>query len=740
MGRLQIRNKGLKALFKTYGITRDSFLSVLASVRGNQSVTTDNPEATYDTLSKYARDLVQAAADGKLDPVIGRDEEIRNITRILSRKTKNNPVLVGAPGVGKTAIIEGLANRIIKGDVPNNLKDKTIWSLDMGALIAGAKYRGEFEERLKAVLKEIKDSEGKIILFIDEIHLLVGSGAMEGAMDAGNLLKPMLARGEILCIGATTLNEYRKYIEKDGALERRFQKVLVSEPTVEDTIAILRGLKSRFEVFHGVTIKDAALVSAATLANRYITDRFLPDKAIDLVDEACATIKVQMESVPVKLDYLTREIMTLQIEKESLKKEKDELSLKRKEEIDEKLNKLSIEETNLRNKWKEEKELSSKIKGKQEELEKASHELEMAESNYDYERAAVLKHGTIPKLQEELATLKFKNDNSSLLSNTVDVESIANIISKWTNIPVTKLVGTEREKLLNLESNMKKRVKGQDNAIHLVSEAIKRARAGIKDPNRPIGSFLFLGPTGVGKTEVAKTLAYELFDDEKHIVRIDMSEYMESHSVSRLVGAPPGYIGYDEGGQLTEAVRRNPYSIVLFDEIEKAHKDVFNILLQILDDGRITDSQGRTVDFKNTIIIMTSNLGSEYILNKESNLEELLNKELRLTFKPEFLNRIDEIITFNSLNKDTIYEILDNIIKNVETRLSDKQIKINITDKAKDKIVDESYNESFGARPIKRYVSKNIESLIANNILEDKIKFNSTINIDIDKNNNFIIE
>ena len=697
-------------------------------------------ENLKDVLTKYGRDITEDAKNGKIDPVIGRDEEIRNITRILSRKTKNNPVLVGAPGVGKTAIIEGLANRIIKGDVPNNLKDKTIWSLDMGALIAGAKYRGEFEERLKAVLKEIKDSEGKIILFIDEIHLLVGSGAMEGAMDAGNLLKPMLARGEILCIGATTLNEYRKYIEKDGALERRFQKVLVSEPTVEDTIAILRGLKSRFEVFHGVTIKDAALVSAATLANRYITDRFLPDKAIDLVDEACATIKVQMESVPVKLDYLTREIMTLQIEKESLKKEKDELSLKRKEEIDEKLNKLSIEETNLRNKWKEEKELSSKIKGKQEELEKASHELEMAESNYDYERAAVLKHGTIPKLQEELATLKFKNDNSSLLSNTVDVESIANIISKWTNIPVTKLVGTEREKLLNLESNMKKRVKGQDNAIHLVSEAIKRARAGIKDPNRPIGSFLFLGPTGVGKTEVAKTLAYELFDDEKHIVRIDMSEYMESHSVSRLVGAPPGYIGYDEGGQLTEAVRRNPYSIVLFDEIEKAHKDVFNILLQILDDGRITDSQGRTVDFKNTIIIMTSNLGSEYILNKESNLEELLNKELRLTFKPEFLNRIDEIITFNSLNKDTIYEILDNIIKNVETRLSDKQIKINITDKAKDKIVDESYNESFGARPIKRYVSKNIESLIANNILEDKIKFNSTINIDIDKNNNFIIE
>ena len=701
----------------------------------------NNPyeENLKDVLTKYGRDITEEARKGKIDPVIGRDEEIRNITRILSRKTKNNPVLVGVPGVGKTAIIEGLATRIIKGDVPNNLKDKTIWSLDMGALIAGAKYRGEFEERLKAVLKEIKDSDGKIILFIDEIHLLVGAGAMEGAMDAGNLLKPMLARGEILCIGATTLNEYRKYIEKDGALERRFQKVLVAEPSVNDTIAILRGLKSRFEVFHGVTIKDAALISAASLADRYITDRYLPDKAIDLVDEACATIKVQMESVPVKLDYLTREIMTLQIEKESLKKEKDDMSIKRKDEIDKKLASLEIEQKKLRDKWNEEKELSTKIKNKQAELEKANHELELAESNYDYEKAAVLKHGTIPKLQEEIATLKFNNENSSLLSNTVDVESIANIISKWTNIPVTKLVGTEREKLLNLETNMKKRVKGQDNALHLVAEAIKRARAGIKDPNRPIGSFMFLGPTGVGKTEVAKTLAYELFDDEKHIVRIDMSEYMESHSVSRLVGAPPGYIGYDEGGQLTEAVRRNPYSIVLFDEIEKAHKDVFNILLQILDDGRITDSQGRTVDFKNTIIIMTSNLGSNYILNKEPNLDELLNEELKHTFKPEFLNRIDEIITFNSLNKDTIYEILDNIIKNVENRLKDKRLIINLTDKAKKYIIDSSYNESFGARPIKRYVTKNIESLIANNILEDKIKYNSTITIDVD-NNNFIIK
>ena len=688
-------------------------------------------ENLQNVLEKYGRDVTVEAKEGKIDPVIGRDEEIRNITRILSRKTKNNPVLVGAPGVGKTAIIEGLAARIIKGDVPNNLKGKTIWSLDMGALIAGAKYRGEFEERLKAVLKEIKDSDGKIILFIDEIHLLVGAGAMEGAMDAGNLLKPMLARGEILCIGATTLNEYRKYIEKDGALERRFQKVLVSEPSVSDTIAILRGLKSRFEVFHGVTIKDAALVTAANLANRYITDRFLPDKAIDLVDEACATIKVQMESVPVKLDYLTREIMTLEIEKESLKKEKDEISLKRTEEINKKLTSLKEEESILRDKWNEEKNLSVKIKDKQKELETATHNLELAEADYDYEKAAVLKHGTIPKLQEELATLKFNNQNSSLLSNTVDEESIANIISKWTNIPVTKLVGTERDKLLNLENNMKKHVIGQDEAIHLISEAIIRARAGIKDPNRPIGSFMFLGPTGVGKTEIAKTLAYELFDDVRHIVRIDMSEYMESHSVSRLVGAPPGYVGYDEGGQLTEAVRRNPYSIVLFDEIEKAHKDVFNILLQILDDGRITDSQGRTVDFKNTIIIMTSNLGSEYILNKEPNAKELINKELFRTFKPEFLNRIDEIITFNALSKDNIYHIVDNLIKDIEVRLSDKQIKIKLTDKAKDYIIDNSYDEAFGARPIKRYIVKNIESLIANSIIEDKIRFNSTITIDV---------
>ena len=695
-------------------------------------------ESLENVLEKYGRDIVKAAKDGKIDPVIWRDEEIRNITRILSRKTKNNPVLIGEPGVGKTAIVEGLANRIIKGDVPNSLKDKTIWELYMGALIAGAKYRGEFEERLKAVLKEIKESDGKIILFIDEIHLILGAGALEGAMDAGNLLKPMLARGEILCIGATTLNEYRKYIEKDGALERRFQKVLVQAPTVLDTITILRGLKSRFEVYHGVNIKDKALVAAATLSDRYITDRFLPDKAIDLVDEACATIKVQMESVPVELDTLTREIMQLQIEKEALKKEKDELSKNRINEINEKLNTLKEKEQKLRNDWEEERDINNKISKKKEEIEKAAFELEKAEDNYDYEKAAILRHGTIPKLQKELDELNYKNKNE-ILSDSVDDESIASIVSKWTNIPVSKLVGGEKEKLLNLKKNMAKRVKGQDKVLELVSEAIKRARAGIKDPNRPIGSFIFLGPTGVGKTEVARTLALELFDDEKHIVRIDMSEYMESHSVSRLVGAPPGYVGYDEGGQLTEAVRRNPYSIVLFDEIEKAHKDVFNILLQILDDGRITDSQGRTVDFKNTIIIMTSNLGSEYILENIDNSEQLVMNELRNTFKPEFINRIDEIIVFNPIIKDVLYDILDNIIKNIEERLSNMHINIKLTDEAKKFIIDNSYDEKYGARPIKRFVSKNIESLLANNIIEDNISFGETIIINI-HNDKFIIK
>ena len=695
-------------------------------------------ETLENVLEKYGRDIVTAAKEGKIDPVIGRDEEIRNITRILSRKTKNNPVLIGEPGVGKTAIVEGLANRIVKGDVPNSLKDKTIWELDMGALIAGAKYRGEFEERLKAVLKEIKESDGRIILFIDEIHLIVGAGALEGAMDAGNLLKPMLARGEILCIGATTLNEYRKYIEKDGALERRFQKVLVQAPTVIDTITILRGLKSRFEVYHGVNIKDKALVAAATLSDRYITDRFLPDKAIDLVDEACATIKVQMESVPVELDTLTRDIMQLQIEKEALKKEKDELSKKRINEINEILDTLKNKEQKLRNDWEEERDINNKISKKKEEIEKTTFELEKAEDNYDYEKAAILRHGTLPKLQKELDELNNKNKNE-ILSDSVDDESIASIVSKWTNIPVSKLVGGEKEKLLNLKNNMAKRVKGQDKALNLVSEAIKRARAGIKDPNRPIGSFIFLGPTGVGKTEVARTLASELFDDEKHIVRIDMSEYMESHSVSRLVGAPPGYVGYDEGGQLTEAVRRNPYSIVLFDEIEKAHKDVFNILLQILDDGRITDSQGRTVDFKNTIIIMTSNLGSEYILDNMNNSETLVIDELRHTFKPEFINRIDEIIIFNPLSKNVLYDILDNIIKNIEHRLSNMHISIKLTNEAKKYIIDNSFDEKYGARPMKRFVSKNIESLLANNIIEDNISFGETITVDID-NNSFIIK
>lgn len=693
----------------------------------------NNPyeENLQKPLEKYGRDITKAAKDGKIDPVIGRDEEIRSITRILSRKTKNNPVLIGEPGVGKTAIVEGLAQRIIKGDVPNNLKDKTIWELDMGALVAGAKYRGEFEERLKAVLKEVKDSEGNIIMFIDEIHMIVGAGALEGAMDAGNMLKPMLARGEVHCIGATTLNEYRKYIEKDAALERRFQKVLVKEPTVLDTITILRGLKSKFEVFHGVTIKDKALIAAATLSDRYITDRFLPDKAIDLVDEAAATIKVQMESVPTALDNLERNIMRLEIEKEALKKEKDNISKNRITEIDKELDNLKLKEKDLKTKWEEEKTVNTKISKKKEEIDRANFELETAENNYDLESAARLRHGTIPKLEKELASLEEIN-KSEILSDTVDEESIAAIISKWTNIPVSKLAEGDKEKLLHLEDKMKEKVKGQDNAIHLVTEAIIRSRAGIKDPNRPIGSFIFLGPTGVGKTEVARTLAYELFDDERHMIRIDMSEYMESHSVARLIGAPPGYVGYDEGGQLTEAVRRNPYSIVLFDEIEKAHHDVFNVLLQILDDGRITDGQGRTVDFKNTIIIMTSNLGSEYILDNKDNANELVMQELRSTFKPEFINRIDEIIIFNSLTKDVVYDILNKIIKDIEYRLRDKNIKINITDKAKEFIVNASYDEKYGARPIKRYVQRNVETLIAEAIINDKISFGSTITIDVD--------
>ncbi len=690
-----------------------------------------------DVLVKYGRDITELAKNNKIDPVIGRDEEIRSITRILSRKTKNNPVLIGEPGVGKTAIVEGLALRIVSGDVPESLKKKSIWELDLAALVAGAKYRGEFEERLKAVLNKIKESDGTIIMFIDELHMIAGDNG-EGTMNVGNMLKPMLARGEIKCIGATTLNEYRKYIEKDGALERRFQKIIVQAPTVEDTIAILRGLKNSFEVHHGVTIKDRALIAAATLSDRYITDRYLPDKAIDLIDEACATIKVEMDSVPVSLDKLTRKIMLLEIERQSLKKEKDESSKKRLQELDDELYELKLKETKLKEDFEREKEINETIQDKKRLLESYKHKLKEAESEYDLDTAARLRHGDIPRLEQELEDLK-KNNKNTLISDTVSEEDIASIISKWTNVPLSKLVEGEKEKLLNLETKMKERVIGQDSVLHKVSNAIIRSRAGIKDPNRPIGSFLFLGPTGVGKTEVAKTLAYELFDDERHMIRIDMSEYMESFNVSRLIGAAPGYVGYEEGGQLTEAVRRNPYSIVLFDEIEKAHKDVFNILLQILDDGRITDSQGRTVDFKNTIIIMTSNIGSEYILENLPNKDELINKELHNTFKPEFLNRIDEIIYFNSLSKDVVYKILDKIIKEIEYRLRDKTIKIELSKEAKDFIINSSYDESFGARPIKRFVSDNLETLIAMKLINDEINENSTINVDI-KNDKLYIK
>lgn len=696
----------------------------------------ENNDELKDVLNKYGRDITKNVLDNKVDPVIGRDEEIRNVVRILSRKSKNNPVLIGEPGVGKTAIVEGLAQRIIKGDIPSSLKNKTIWELDLGALVAGAKYRGEFEERLKAVLKEIKDSDGNIIMFIDEIHMIVGSGT-DGAMDVSNMLKPMLARGEIHVIGATTLNEYRKYIEKDGALERRFQKVLVSEPNVTDTITILRGLKERFEIFHGVTIKDSALVSAATLSDRYITDRFLPDKAIDLVDEACATIKMQLESMPVELDELTRKIMSLEIERQALKKEKDDISKKRIDEIDEKLVSMKEQEADLRSKWESEKEAKTEINKKKEELEQAKFALAQAENNYDLEKSAMLRHGKIPALEQELKKLQEEN-KSNILSDVVDEESIAGIISRWTHIPVSKLVSSEKDKLLHLFDRLKTRVIGQDNALKLVSEAIIRARSGIKDPNKPIGSFIFLGPTGVGKTEVAKSLAYELFDDERHMIRIDCSEYMESFNVSRLVGAPPGYVGYDEGGELTEAVRRNPYSIILFDEIEKAHKDVFNILLQILDDGRLTDSQGRLVDFKNTIIIMTSNLGSEYILDNEDNANELVMNELKNTFRPELINRIDEIIVFNSLKQDVIGEIVDKVIKELNDRLQQNYIRVEITNTVREKIIEEAYDPRYGARPIKRYITKNIENLIAHKLIDENMKVGTTLIVDI-KDNEFIV-
>ena len=683
-------------------------------------------EENENVLEKYGRNINEECKKRKLDPVIGRDEEIRSITTILSRKTKNNPVLIGEPGVGKTAIVEGLAQRIIKGDVPSSLKNKTIWELNMASLIAGAKYRGEFEERLKKVLDEIKKSEGNIIMFIDEIHMIVGTGAIEGAMDTGNILKPMLARGEIHVIGATTLNEYRKYIEKDGALERRFQKIIVSESNVEDTITILRGLKERFEIHHGVTIQDKALVSAATLSNRYITDRFLPDKAIDLVDEACATIRVQMDSVPTALDELTRKIMRLEIEREAIKKEKDELSLKRKDEIDKELYDLKLQETDLKTNWEREKSINDNIKNKKEEINKARFDLEQAENNYDLETAAKLRHGTIPRLEKELEDLKVQSKNR-LLSDTVTSDDIANVISKWTNIPIAKLISSEKEKLLHLEENLTKRVKGQEEALRLVSEAIIRSRSGIKDPNRPIGSFIFLGPTGVGKTEVAKSLAYELFDDEHHMVRIDMSEYMEKYSVSRLIGAAPGYIGYEEGGQLTEAVRRNPYSIVLFDEIEKAHPDVLNLLLQILDDGRLTDSNGRTVDFKNTIIIMTSNVGSEYILNGE---DDKVMTELHKYFKPEFINRVDEVIIFKKLTKDVLSSILDKIIVEIENRLKDLNVKISLTGAAREYFINNGYDEFYGARPLKRLVNRDLETLIAKKLINNEVKYGQTITVD----------
>ena len=695
-----------------------------------------NPnEENENVLEKYGRNINEAVKAGKIDPVIGRDEEIRSITRVLSRRTKNNPVLIGEPGVGKTAIVEGLALRIERGDVPASLKNKTIWELDMASLVAGAKYRGEFEERLKKVLNEIKKSEGSIIMFIDEIHMIVGTGNTEGAMDTSNILKPMLARGEIHVIGATTLNEYRKYIEKDGALERRFQKIIVKEPSVEDTITILRGLKEKFEIHHGVTIHDKALVAAATLSNRYITDRYLPDKAIDLVDEACATIRVQMDSVPNALDSLTRKIMRLEIERQAIKKEKDQLSLKRKDEIDKELGELKAKEKEYKEAWEEEKSLNDKIQSKKKEIEKARFELEQAENKYDLEKAAKLQHGTIPKLEKELEELKNK-DEMKLLSDNVTEEDIAGVISKMTNIPLSKLVSSEKEKLLNLENSMKKRVMGQDEALHLVSEAIIKSRSGIKDPNRPIGSFIFLGPTGVGKTEVARTLAYELFDDEKHMVRIDMSEYMEKFSVSRLIGSPPGYVGYEEGGQLTEAVRRNPYSIVLFDEIEKAHPEVLNLLLQILDDGRITDSNGRTVDFKNTIIIMTSNLGSEYILDGDTSK---VMDEVRSHFRPEFINRVDEIIVFKPLTKDVIYQILDKIISDIEKRLSMNDIHIKLTDKAKDYLVDAGYDVNYGARPLKREVSKTVESLLAHELVKGTIKYGETVTFDV-KDNQLVIK
>ena len=750
MAMVNAPNAALKELFRQYNVDRDGFMKILATVRGNTRVTSDSPEATYDALKKYGTDLVEKARSKKLDPVIGRDDEIRNVIRILSRKTKNNPVLIGEPGVGKTAIAEGLAQRIVKEDVPNSLKDKTIFSLDMGSLIAGAKFRGEFEERLKAVLNEVRKSEGKIILSIDELHTIVGAGKTDGAMDAGNLLKPMLARGELHCIGATTLNEYRQYVEKDPALERRFQPVMVNEPTVEDTIAILRGLKERYEVYHGVKIQDQAIIAAATLSNRYISDRFLPDKAIDLVDEACAMIRTEMDSMPTELDIIQRKIIQHEIEEAALKKEDDKLSKEHLQEIQKELAEMRENFSALQAKWQNEKDAIGVVQKLREEIEDVNAEIEAAERKYDLNKAAELKYGKLPQLQKELQEKEHLAEENSgrntLLRDKVTEEEIARIIERWTGIPVAKLMEGERDKLLHLEDILHERVVGQEEAVTKVSEAILRSRAGIQSANRPIGSFLFLGPTGVGKTELAKTLAECLFDDEKNMVRIDMTEYMEKFSVSRLIGAPPGYVGYEEGGQLTEAVRRKPYSVILFDEVEKAHPDVFNILLQVLDDGRITDSQGRTVDFKNTVIILTSNLGSSYLLdgidaNGEITADARAAVEalLKQSFRPEFLNRLDEIVFYKPLTKDNITHIIDLIMKDLNTRLADKQLKCELTERAKNYIIETGYDPAFGARPLKRLVQRHVETLLARKIIADEVEPGTTLTVDVDENGNYVV-